>query len=882
MKRFTRSKLIRTAVFGATSVLALTGGAASAVTSAKLAVSSTKASSTTSSSTGYYVVGSNGGATGFGSTPNGSSINGSQSNVVAAAANPTGAGYWTVTSSGQVVAHAGATFYGSTYTYGITGLSGSHPLNAPIVGIAATANGQGYWLVAADGGVFDFGNAQFHGSTYTYGITGLSGSHPLNAPIVGIVGTPSGSGYWLVAADGGVFDFGSAKFYGSTYSYGITGLSGTRPLDAPIVGAVAAPDGSGYYLVAADGGVFDFGSAKFSGSTYDLGYTGLRGSHPLPGPITDIMPNPTGQGYYVVCKTGNVLAIGGAPSLGNAKVGHAVAIIPSVPVYTGTPQPRQRTPAKTPTPSPQYVPPTRTTTPSPQYVPPAPQSTPLALDTTSLSVSNNSVNAHLSATGGDGGYTFTSTNLPAGLTLSSSGLLTGTLTNTSTTTLTFSVRVTDVGGALTTGMVSLVDSISGSLAITSTTLSTYANVNLQLRATGGSGYSWSSSSMPSGLTLAADGAITGTLGGLGSTSYHFPVTVTDSVGNAMSTMIDLTYNPVQLTTPTVDFTVGQAGSVTLGTNVPGPYSFGIATGTSLPSGLTLSAGGVLSGTPATTDPPSTLVTIYVIDGTHRVGSGPLTVSITDPTGTATSVPIVQTQSANWAGIVDSGSSTTSVSGSFVVPTLASAQSSSCVQSAGECAISEWVGIDGYGNSYLLQAGVQATWSPGTGATYSPWYELLTPSNPEPEEPIPGWSVVNPGDSITVTLKRMSSGNWDILLEDLTTGQSFNSNSLSATALASAGQNNPANFSASSASPENAEWIAETPNYGGTYAALPTISAGGNFTTRTLTIGTVSGSYAVTRSCSGVTGMACMTPTSDSTSPTNYGSFFNLDPFGFSW
>ncbi|MCL5973845.1 MAG: hypothetical protein M1557_05565, partial [Actinobacteria bacterium] len=111
--------------------LALTGGAASAVTSAKLAVSSTKASSTTSSSTGYYVVGSNGGATGFGSTPNGSSINGSQSNVVAAAANPTGAGYWTVTSSGQVVAHAGATFYGDTYTYGITGLSGSHPLNAP-------------------------------------------------------------------------------------------------------------------------------------------------------------------------------------------------------------------------------------------------------------------------------------------------------------------------------------------------------------------------------------------------------------------------------------------------------------------------------------------------------------------------------------------------------------------------------------------------------------------------------------------------------------------------------------------------------------------------------------------------------------------------------
>jgi hypothetical protein len=31
--------------------------------------------------------------------------------------------------------------------------------------MAASASGQGYWLVASDGGVFNYGDAGFHGST---------------------------------------------------------------------------------------------------------------------------------------------------------------------------------------------------------------------------------------------------------------------------------------------------------------------------------------------------------------------------------------------------------------------------------------------------------------------------------------------------------------------------------------------------------------------------------------------------------------------------------------------------------------------------------------------------------------------------------------------
>ena len=45
------------------------------------------------------------------------------------------------------------------------------------MGIAATPDGGGYWLVASDGGIFSFGDAPFMGST---------GAQKLNQPIVGM------------------------------------------------------------------------------------------------------------------------------------------------------------------------------------------------------------------------------------------------------------------------------------------------------------------------------------------------------------------------------------------------------------------------------------------------------------------------------------------------------------------------------------------------------------------------------------------------------------------------------------------------------------------------------------------------------------------------
>jgi hypothetical protein len=79
-------------------------------------------------------------------------------------------------------------------------------LNKPACSIVPTPSGAGYLIVAEDGGVFAFGDAQFHGSL---------GDKRLNAPIVDAALTPTGGGYWLLGADGGVFTFGDATFEGS-------------------------------------------------------------------------------------------------------------------------------------------------------------------------------------------------------------------------------------------------------------------------------------------------------------------------------------------------------------------------------------------------------------------------------------------------------------------------------------------------------------------------------------------------------------------------------------------------------------------------------------------------------------------------------------------
>ncbi|HEV8627921.1 MAG TPA: calcium-binding protein [Acidimicrobiia bacterium] len=154
--------------------------------------------------------------------------------------------------------------------------------------VPLSAGPGGYWLVAADGGIFSFGDAQFYGST---------GNIALNHPVVAMAATPTGKGYWLVAADGGIFSFGDAEFYGST---------GAIKLNKPVVGMAPTPTGKGYWLVASDGGIFAFGDATFAGS---LGRSKVRGQ------VVGIAPS-LGQGYWLAGSDGAVSAFGEAALLG--------------------------------------------------------------------------------------------------------------------------------------------------------------------------------------------------------------------------------------------------------------------------------------------------------------------------------------------------------------------------------------------------------------------------------------------------------------------------------------------------------------------------------------------------------------------------------------
>ena len=159
----------------------------------------------------------------------------------------------------------------------------------------------GYWLVGADGGIFTFGSAAFHGST---------GNLVLQRPVVGITPTADRSGYWLVATDGGVFAFGDAGFYGSIPGLGIApaGSGAAQELNAPIVGMVPSTDDHGYFMVAADGGVFAFGDAQFEGS--------CPGSGGCSGSAVSVLPDATGHGYWLVTATGYVYTFGDAPDEG--------------------------------------------------------------------------------------------------------------------------------------------------------------------------------------------------------------------------------------------------------------------------------------------------------------------------------------------------------------------------------------------------------------------------------------------------------------------------------------------------------------------------------------------------------------------------------------
>jgi hypothetical protein len=124
----------------------------------------------------YWLVGSDGTIYSFSQnapeTTSSITLKPCDSSIIRATGDPgPGGGFWAYTPCGSVYNEGGAPWFGSLYT--------DPPTVTNIAGIAATPDGQGYWLAGSDGSINNFGDAT------------ASGSFSPQNPLIGIVANPN-------------------------------------------------------------------------------------------------------------------------------------------------------------------------------------------------------------------------------------------------------------------------------------------------------------------------------------------------------------------------------------------------------------------------------------------------------------------------------------------------------------------------------------------------------------------------------------------------------------------------------------------------------------------------------------------------------------------
>ena len=252
---------------------------------------------------------------------------------------------------------------------------------------------------------------------------------------------------------------------------------------------------------------------------------------------------------------------------------------------------------------------------------------------------NVTYTASLAATGGTPPYTWkiVSGILPNGVLLAGNGTLSGVPTANGTT---FTVQVTDANSLTATQSLTIVISAAsitttGGVSVTTTTVPTGVvseSYNATLTAAGGLlPYTWTlvSGALPAGLSLSSGGVISGVPTATG--GREFTVQVRDAGGltaaNALS--IEISPGAPSIVTETLPNGVQNVPYIAALFAIGGtfPYQWTVLAG-SMPSGLSLSTGGFVSGTP--TVPGASTVSIQVNDGDNLTSTRTFSITIAPP------------------------------------------------------------------------------------------------------------------------------------------------------------------------------------------------------------------------------------------------------------
>lgn len=267
----------------------------------------------------------------------------------------------------------------------------------------------------------------------------------------------------------------------------------------------------------------------------------------------------------------------------------------------------------------------------------------LAIHTGSLAegVVGEGYSAQLQAVGGRGTYTWSVTGGDASswLAISSVGALSGTPVGSGASTVT--VAVADESGQEAVRQLPIV--VLDPLAVAPSDLPAATQGRAyaaQLVATGGDGvYTWSveSGTLPTGVALANGGALTGSPEDAG--TFAFTALVTDGADRIATRSISLTVEPAPTiqtgSLPPGDMGVAYTAEL-VATGGTGTYSWSLVDG-ALPDGLTLAAGGAISGTPTTLG--SATFTVQVTDEAPSSHMRELTIVVADIDELTSGVPV---------------------------------------------------------------------------------------------------------------------------------------------------------------------------------------------------------------------------------------------------